>query len=300
MKKYLLNYFNEDLINEVLNSNKYKRLYGVVNSPKSKINEVDINVCKKLYEYYKLPIYKIAMLYGVSDSTMRTYFLKNNITLKGHKCGKNSDNSYFEKINSFDKAYFLGLIFADGNLYSPSPNKRKFQISLTSKDAYILEKLNIHADLKTSLIENHKEDLKSRFGLYIDSFKIYEDLYKLGVEENKSSKNIYFPKIPKKYYSHFIRGYFDGDGIAYSKGYIGFCGSYTLLKQIHSILLKELNLNNIKITYNRSNNIYYMTWASKADCYKLFNYLYKDKKDLYLIRKYEKLKQQIKNRPSIQ
>ena len=83
------------------------------------------------------------------------------------------------------------------------------------------------------------EDLKSRFGLYIDSFKIYEDLYKLGVEENKSSKNIYFPKIPKKYYSHFIRGYFDGDGIAYSKGYIGFCGSYTLLKQIHSILLKE-------------------------------------------------------------
>ena len=25
MKKYLLNYFNEDLINEVLNSNKYKR-----------------------------------------------------------------------------------------------------------------------------------------------------------------------------------------------------------------------------------------------------------------------------------
>lgn len=291
MKEYLLNYYNEDLINEVLQSNKYKRLYGIINSPKYKGDQINIEVCKFLYEHYKMPIYKIAMLNGVSDATMRSYLIKHNVKLRGHRCGKNSENDYFEKIDSSDKAYFLGLIFADGNIRSISNSKKCFSICLTKNDSYLLEIFNKYANFNVRLGESHKEDKsKSRMYISIYSLKIFNDLYNLGVEENKSRKNIYFPKIPKKYYSHFIRGYFDGDGIAYSKGYIGFCGSYTLLKEIHSILIENLKINNVKITYNKFNNIYYMTWASKKDCSKIFNYLYKDKKDLYLIRKYEKLK----------
>ncbi|MFA6938939.1 MAG: hypothetical protein WC229_01600 [Candidatus Paceibacterota bacterium] len=43
------------------------------------------------------------------------------------------------------------------------------------------------------------------------SFEMCEDLNKLGLKANKT-KNLLLPKVPKKYFSDFVRGYFDGDG----------------------------------------------------------------------------------------
>ena len=67
VEKYLKNDFNEDLVDLVMNSKKYSRVYN------GSIKNVDFNKCKKLYEDYNLPIYKIAMLYGISDGTIRNY-----------------------------------------------------------------------------------------------------------------------------------------------------------------------------------------------------------------------------------
>lgn len=89
---------------------------------------------------------------------------------------------------------------------------------------------------------------------------------------------------------NFLLKYFDGDGIAKSNGYIGFCGDYNMLSFIKEELIKECNVNNNKITFNKSNNIYYIQWSSKKDRNAIFNYLYKNKKDLYLKRKYKKIK----------
>lgn len=66
------------------------------------------------------------------------------------------------------------------------------------------------------------------------------------------------PKIRKKLIPHFIRGFFDGDGIAKTNGYIGFCGDYNMLSFIKKELLKECNVNDNMITYNKSNHIYYI------------------------------------------
>ena len=44
------------------------------------------------------------------------------------------DDNYFEKIDSKDKAYFLGLLMADGNKY-----KNTVRIELQEKDKSILE-----------------------------------------------------------------------------------------------------------------------------------------------------------------
>lgn len=87
-----------------------------------------------------------------------------------------------------------------------------------------------------------------------------------------------------------IRGYFDGDGIAKSNGYIGFCGSYDIINEIKNELLKHCDVKNNKITFNKTNHIYYIQWASKKDRNNIFNYLYNNKQDLYLKRKYEKIK----------
>lgn len=47
--------------------------------------------------------------------------------------------------------------------------------------------------------------------LSICSKCMVDDIIKLGIGPRKSL-TLKFPKIPKKYIHHFIRGYFDGDG----------------------------------------------------------------------------------------
>ena len=297
MEEYLLNYFDKDLIKIVLNSKKYKRLIKQEKHYSKLKDIVNLEICKKLYIEYKLPIYKIAMLYGVSDVTIRNYFIKYNLVeLKGHRIGKNSFNNYFETIDSNDKAYFLGLIIADGCLGNSSTitNIRKFfSIELTEEDKYILEIFNQMANFNKKLIISHKKDLKPRYKLSISSSKIYDDLYALGVRERKSKVGTSIPNLKEKFIPHFIRGVFDGDGIAFSSGYIGFCGDYNLLNQIKEYLVNK-GMKNAKIWFNKSNNIYYMQWSAIADRRKFFEIIYKDKENLYLKRKYYKILNKLK------
>lgn len=169
MKKYLQQFFDNELIEKVLKSNKFDKN---LNKKKTKL---DLEIIKTLYVDYNLPMYKIAMLYGVSDATIRRLLLKAEVKLKGHKCGKNSFNNYFEKIDSRDKAYYLGLIFADGNITKDKRiNKgesKVFQIALTKEDKYILEKLNDYASFNSKLVISHKEEEKPRYSLIINSSK---------------------------------------------------------------------------------------------------------------------------------
>lgn len=296
MKDFLLNYFDEEIVDTTLKAKKYKRIFGVINSPVSKESEVDIDLAIKLYNKYKLPIYKIAMLYGVSDATMRTYFIKHNVNLKGHRVGKNSDNKYFSNINSCDKAYYLGLIFADGCIQSREHKGQKmFSIGLMEDDKYILETLNKYGNFNTDVTLSHTNDTnrKPLAVLRVHSSQVYDDLVKLGVEEHKSHKLMNIPKIRKQLIPHFIRGFFDGDGIAKSNGYIGLCGDYNMISFIKQHLIEECGVKDNMITFNKSNNIHYIQWGSKKDRQAIFDYLYKNKKDLYLKRKYEKIKQNL-------
>ena len=295
MIEYLQRYFDDELIQKVLSATKYDKNLN----PNKK--QFDIDIVRTLYEKYKLPLYKIGMLFGICDVTIGRKLKKTSCKMNGHNCGKNSQNNYFEKINTADKAYYLGLIFADGNIRIDSRiNKgvsKIFQIMLTEEDKYILERFNKYANFNTKLIQYHKEDNKARYGLTINSSKIYDDLMNLGITPRKSKEGISFiPKLCKKYIPHFIRGYFDGDGIAKKEGYIGFCGDFKILKFIKETLMKECNVKDNTITFNKANNIYYIQWGSEKDIQSIFKYLYHDKKDLYLNRKYIK----IKNRPSIQ
>ena len=287
IRDLLLQKFDQSIVDTVLNAKSYFRVYGETNSPLSKKDKVDIDFCKFLYDGRKLPCYKLAMLYGVSDGTMRTYLISKGASMTGHCIGKNSENDYFEKIDSFDKAYFLGLILADGNIMS---KEWRMQISLSEQDDYILKKFNEYANFKTTLYKSHCESPKPRMALSVHSKKLVSDLMKHGVKDRKSINGTFIPSsIPDHLVHHFIRGYFDGDGIAKSNGYIGFCGDATLLRQIKGFFMYRLKVNDNAITFNQGNNISYIQWAKKEDRENIARLIYENKQDLYLVRKYEKI-----------
>ena len=49
------------------------------------------------------------------------------------------DTSYFEKIDSEEKSYFLGYLFADGCIYGRDKNAWNTSLCIAEKDRYIIE-----------------------------------------------------------------------------------------------------------------------------------------------------------------
>ena len=144
-------------------------------------------------------------------------------------------------------AYVLGYIYADGSLDdSPYMRGKYIQIASTDKDSIQRIKSWLSSEHKINQKRSNFTGGKICFMLRIGSHKIYNDLFKLGLYPNKSL-TIKFPKVPQRYLSHFIRGYFDGDGCIYfekSKGKHG----QSIIKRIRIIFtsgnkkfLEEMN-----------------------------------------------------------
>ncbi len=212
------------------------------------------------------------------------------------------NQNYFEIINSPDKAYFLGLLMADG-----CNTKNKVTITLQESDKYILEifKERINHSVKLMREEASCENCLAKYRLNICSKKVSEDLSKLGCTPAKTNK-AYFPNISEHLYSHFIRGVFDGDGCIcigrkYTKTrgvknnlHFSICGNILLIERIQEILMKECSLNKTKLDVTKRENIVNVHYGGNIQATRIYNYLYKDCEDLFLTRKKDKFAEEIK------
>jgi hypothetical protein len=117
------------------------------------------------------------------------------------------DSNYFSVIDKPLKAYFIGLIAADG--YIVKHKSTVFGIQLNIIDIEVIELLK--SELKTTLPILFTKNGMAR--LVIGDQQIVKDLYKLGITTNKSLtlQNIIL-NIPFEYRDAFIAGYLDGDG----------------------------------------------------------------------------------------
>ena len=85
---------------------------------------------------------------------------------------------------------------------------------------------------------------------------------------------------------HFIRGLIDGDGWVSSKSHsIGLCGTEKIVIQLRDILVKKLNVFNVKVLHTEP-HLWMVNWSSNKDINAIGEFIYKDKKDCYLERKY--------------
>lgn len=125
------------------------------------------------------------------------------------------DKDYFKEINTEEKAYWLGFIYADGYVVKTSLSA-ELGIELNIKDIDHLKKFN------KSIAGNVEVKKRSRFDsrtnntynmcfIRFYSIQLVDNLINQGVFPNKH-KDIKFPKIKEDLVRHFIRGYFDGDG----------------------------------------------------------------------------------------
>lgn len=107
-------------------------------------------------------------------------------------------------------SYVLGFFAADGYI---TVNKRGGQfwcIQITDKKLLeqIRKAIQSEHKISTRVMRGNESTL---YRLQIGSIEMCEDLRELGFSERKT-KNLVVPIIPQKYFSDFVRGYFDGDG----------------------------------------------------------------------------------------
>jgi len=201
-------------------------------------------------------------------------------------------NERFFEAWSKEMAYVLGLLYADGNM-----NKHKRSFSLSLKDKNFLERI------RSALNSTHpikKSKIQELYNLVIGNTKMSEDLLKLGLIPRKSLK-IKFPNIPDIYISHFIRGYFDGDGFidrqqkkSYYAGFVS--GAKDFIYSIRDKLEKLVDVSAQKITNHKTATAYYVCYYRRSDIEKLYNFFYDEytiSKKLYLPRKFLKFQEAI-------
>lgn len=206
-------------------------------------------------------------------------------------------NREFQNIDTVEKAYVLGLIYSDGYIQSINNKSYCSTICLHENDKYLLEKIQkIFTFYK---LVYYKE--KTAYKLVCTCKQLCLDLYANGVYPRKSYENkihLHVPNIDVSLIPHFIRGYFDGDGSVYrqklgnTKIEIGGT-SFSLITELIKILYDNRITVNLKCKYageGLRKQDFYVLYTSSDKVSKLFaNYIYQNKGDLYLIRKYEKL-----------
>lgn len=119
----------------------------------------------------------------------------------------NLDKNFFEFINTEEKAYWLGFIWADGHVSQKAPWFLVVQI----KDRDHMEKLCKALSYDGTIKAVHGSGYNPNAIHYRVAFcrrKLCDDLNNLGRNSNKDT----LPDIDPSLMGHFLRGYFDGDG----------------------------------------------------------------------------------------
>lgn len=206
------------------------------------------------------------------------------------------NENILENLDNQDVIYFLGFVYADGNNF---PKANKLTINLKEDDIELLEKFRvlIGSDRPIRKIKRIGGNRKNQCALVINNKKLSADLTNLGVVERKTNKLTFPNWLKPEMFSHFIRGYFDGDGCVTinKKGYLYFSlvGTEKFLHSIQKILNEELNvainkLHTPSIYKNKESNIKFLIYGTKQSL-KIRDWLYKDA-NTFLKRKYNKFK----------
>jgi hypothetical protein len=237
----------------------------------------------------------VATEFNICNPTVSKILNKYNIKRykKAEIFNPEINENYFSIIDTQNKAYFLGLIIADGNIFKTSKGNRQDSISITlqDEDIYILNKFKEELRINTHI----NSDGRGSSTIAVRSNKMSADLEKYGINERKSF-NTSLPYLDETMMPHLIRGIMDGDGSvqAYQtdnknryKHSIGFCGTELLMNQIKDYLTAHLDINIPKVYTYKTRTLSMVTWVSISDMHTILEYLYNDA-ETYLIRKRNK------------
>lgn len=260
-------------------------------STKNNWSEKDLNFLKENYTKFSNQ--------ELSEKLNRT---KSAIQLKISRLGLKREDKYsydknfFENIDTEEKAYWLGFIYADGYVQK-NTEKRNYELGIELQIGDINHLKKFNKSIKGNLEVKTKEKFDKRYNHFnthciirLYSTKIVNDLINLGVIPNKSHV-IKFPNIRKDLEIHFIRGFFDGDGclqLDKKRKHHRFdfaCASIDFVNTLREKIYNNYCINSYIV--QEKSGIYRLNIRGLTNSY-LFGKLLYENANIYLDRKYKK------------
>ena len=237
-------------------------------------------------------IEELAKEFYFSGSKINRILEYHNVSKRAQKRTYSLDETVFETIDTEEKAYWLGFLYADGYI---SNDGMILEIGLSSKDKNHLEKFKLFIQSDCPIKDrdvflNGKSFPSSR--IQVCSKKMSSDLEALGCGNNKSL-TLQFPtneQVPKKLIHHFMRGYFDGDGCYFLRSadnqrHFSVIGTEDFVKEYDNVLF-ELGVNQTK--YGRAGKAYVLRHGGNRQVPLITSFLYNNA-SIYLERKHNSI-----------
>lgn len=250
----------------------------------------------KIVDLYKsgLSKEKIEKIYNVSNSVIDRIFRIKNIKCRdnSHKGRKYYINeNYFDKIDTPNKAYILGLLYADG---CNASNTNLIKLELQERDKSILDKINLELEYSKPLsfheLNRKNSNWQNTYAIEITNKHMSKKLEELGMIPRKSLILEFPDWINDNLMKDFIRGYFDGDGhIEWNKKhFLTLASSKEFCEGLQVYLKDKLNIISTNyLTSNKESNTRVLHIFKSKQIIKVLDWMYKDS-ILHIDRKYEK------------
>ena len=241
-----------------------------------KSKPISIKECANVFNLSSPTIMKILDEFGIERYKKAQVF------------NPNMKEDYFNSIDTEEKAYFLGLLITDGNVFSKdSKRQSSISITLSSEDSYMLDRFVRSLGVNTSVSTSGGTSYVA-----VRSDIMANDLARYGVVPRKTLKS-YLPScVDRVFMRHLIRGILDGDGCSrYHKdsrgGYrfgVSFCGTFRIVSDIKEFLVSELGVKDVSVYSYIDRNLSDVSWQSLADFIKICDWMYDDS-HIFLERK---------------
>ena len=236
---------------------------------------------------------KLQEKYGVRRQTISEHLKKRGYEVVNYQNRCRIIETIFDEIDSEEKAYWLGFIYADGSIGS---SEHKLEINLATKDKTHLQKFADFIGKTDGVREctnfSNKGTAETIVRFQVRNKHLWNTLNNYGCTPRKSL-TLEFPNLDifktEELVFDFIRGYCDGDGTLglYNIGEteklrenLGFVGTEKFLIKITEILGQYC-----KVTLKQDNNAFRITYSNKK-AREVARKLYENS-TIYLDRKYD-------------
>lgn len=264
---------------------------------KKVLSDQDVETIFKMYKEGK-KISDIAKSFGVSNSTIYTRLTRRFGPLgKERAVNKRKyfvDESFFEVIDTQEKAYVMGWFYSDGS-NSLSPNIAKIDVAEDSVDILVKIKDVLGSNARIVAMKNsansyagENAQMLHRLGIY--NKRVSKQIAALGICGNMTYTRTWPEWLTEELEPHFIRGLIDGDGCISVSKKNGFAISYWGTEMMCDGLSRVLTKIGVEHSHRTDKNGHnYVRITKQTECVKFADYIYEES-TIYLARKFDNYK----------
>ena len=260
------------------------------------INEFLADDINYIVSQYKsgVSLCELASQFNCSRKPIRKILVCEGVTIRGQRDASTKytfNFNYFNQIDTPNKAYILGFLYADGcNYVEKNSGQYRVQLQLKQDDNQILEDIKREIEYTGPIYYNERviDGVRRKYAtLCIANKQLSQKISEFGVVPSKTYITEYPEWMDVCLLPHFLRGLFDGDGCINNIGHVSISGTYSLMSRIAELVKLCKGLEFSLYAIGNAGNTYTINLCTKAYAAEFLGWIYNGA-DLKLNRKYKR------------